>query len=293
MIKSMTAFATTETTAAGLTVTTEIRSYNSRHLDIALRISNGYLALEDKIKRLVAAHVGRGRVEIRVQIVDDSDAARALEIDWSRAEAYYAALEELRTRFDLKGDISLELFAGAADIVKRVETSLDRDALWPAVENGLRQALDELEAMRQKEGAFIARDIMDRLDHIGQILERVKNDCVDLLPFYQNRLKERIAALTRDTVEIDAARVAQEAAILADRSDISEEIVRAASHLEQFRDIMAADAPGGRKLNFLLQELNREFNTMGAKIGNAELAHVIIAAKAELEKIREQIQNVE
>ncbi|MBW2606785.1 MAG: DUF1732 domain-containing protein [Deltaproteobacteria bacterium] len=147
--------------------------------------------------------------------------------------------------------------------------------------------------MRSKEGNFIAADITKRLDYIENCLTQIKDKSHDLLAYYQQRLKERIDSLTKGIVEIELGRIAQEAAFLADRSDISEEIVRAASHLKQFRDIADSEESSGRKLNFLLQELNREFNTMGSKTEKAHISHIVVDVKSELEKIREQVQNVE
>jgi len=293
MIKSMTAFATAEHTLDELTVKTEIRSYNSRHLDIFLRIPPAYQLLEDKIKGLIADRVTRGRLEIRLQVDDRSDEALALEVDVSRAKALVAALKELKSQFDFKNDITLEMLIGAGGIIKPVEKLEKEDIIWPAVKNCINLVLDDLEAMRQKEGDFINKDFEHRLTFIKGCLKEIRKKSNGLLPLYQERLKERVALLTQDIVELDPARVAQEAAFLADRSDISEEIVRAESHLVQFNQIMNAVEPAGKKLNFLLQELNREFNTMGSKIGNAEVAYLIIDVKSELEKIREQVQNVE
>ncbi len=162
-----------------------------------------------------------------------------------------------------------------------------------AAKECLSRALIDLETMRTKEGDFIADDLQARLDFIETCLIKIKTDSSNLINQYQERLKERIAALTQETVELDPGRLAQEAAYLADRSDISEEVVRAESHVKQFRHIMGSEEPGGRKLNFLLQELHREFNTIGSKIGQAETSHRVVDVKAELEKIREQIQNVE
>jgi len=224
MIKSMTGYAAAEKTVEEISVAADMRAYNSRHLDIVLRIPPGYTALEEKMKRLIASRIARGRVEIRIQIKDESEQAIAFEIDRPRAQAIHAALEQLK----------------------------------------------DLEIMRQKEGDFIAGDLSTRLDFIAKGLAEIKSDAEALLPQYQERLKERIAALTRETVEIDPGRLAQEAAFLADRSDISEEIVRVGSHVKQFRHIMKSEEPGGRKLNFLLQELNREktqFFTAGAQSG--------------------------
>ena len=293
MIKSMTAFATVEKTVDELAVTVDIRSYNSRHIDIFLRVPPAYKSLEDRIKSLISNRVARGRVEVRVQIDDRAEEAAGLEIDYARATGVMAAFKELKSEFNLKNDITLDMLVGAGGIFKPVEKLPNEDVLWTAVKDCTSLALDDLEAMRQKEGDFIAEDIGRRLDFINDCLKQIKKGSKDLLVQYQERLKERISLLTQNMVELDLARVAQEAAFLADRSDISEEIVRAASHLNQFNLIMNAVEPAGRKLNFLLQELNREFNTMGSKIGNAEMAHLVIDVKSELEKIREQIQNVE
>lgn len=293
MIKSMTAFASVEKTVEELSVTVEIRSYNSRHLDLFLRISPAFQPLEEKIKGLITERVARGRIETRVHVDDSSDEASALEIDSARAKALVSAFKEIKNKFDLKNDITLEMVVGAGGIIKPVDKLQNEEGAWSAVKDCICLALDDLEAMRKKEGNFMAEDFRRRLDFINGGLKQIRKSASDLLVLYQDRLKERISTLTQGMVEIDPARIAQEAAFLADRSDISEEIVRAESHLNQFSEILNAVEPAGRKLNFLLQELNREFNTMGSKIGNAEVAHIVIEVKSELEKIREQIQNVE
>lgn len=289
----MTGFAAAEKKAGDVTVAVDIRSYNGRHLDVVVRLASGYMALEEKVKGLIAARILRGRVEARIQIKDESDQATAVQVDMDRAQAVYAALKRLQTGLNLSGDIGLDHLLGAGGILRAAETIDDPAGVWPPLEDCLGRALNDLEAMRKKEGDFIANDLGIRLDGISSSIQAIKKDSSMLLQYYQQRLIERIGALTRDTVEIDSGRIAQEAAFLADRSDISEELVRAASHIEQFRHIMGSDEPGGRKLNFLLQELHREFNTMGSKIGQADVSHRIVEVKAELEKIREQIQNVE
>lgn len=293
MIKSMTGYASAEKTDGELTVSIDIRSYNSRYLDVALRVPPNYAALEEKMKGLIAERIVRGRVEVKIQIKDASAEAMAYEIDRPRAKAINAALSQLRNEFRLKNDISMELLLSVGGIIKPVETAGETDLIWPTVEACLIRVLDEYETMRQKEGDFIAGDLARRLDYIEHCIGEIKGDSDGLLTHYQERLKERISALTREMVEIDPGRLAQEAAFLADRSDISEEIVRAESHVKQFRHIMRSNEPGGRKLNFLLQELHREFNTMGSKLGQLNTSHTVVNIKSELEKIREQIQNVE
>ena len=293
MVKSMTGYAAAEKTADAITVTADMRAYNNRHLDIVVRIPPSYMVLEDRIKALVAERIARGRVDIRLQIKDDSEQAVAFEIDQPRAKAVHNILGQLKKEFNLGNEIFLEHLLSLGGIIKPVDPADDPGILWETIKDCLNEGIDGLEQMRQKEGDFIANDLSARLTFIEQSTAEIKRVSQAVLEQYQERLKERIAVLTRETVEIDPARLAQEAAFLADRSDISEEIVRAESHVKQFRQIMAAEEPGGRKLNFLLQELNREYNTIGAKIGHADTSHKIVNIKSELEKIREQIQNVE
>ena len=293
MIKSMTGFATAEKTVKEITVSADIRAYNSKHLDVVLRTPSGYMPLEEKMKARLAERIARGRMEVNIQVKDQSEGAVAFEVDHARARALQSALTEIKKEFDLHNDISLELLMSMGGIIKPVEAVAEVESTWPLIEECLSLALDNLETMQKKEGDFIAGDLLKRLNYIDACLEEIINDSSDLLYHYQQRLKERISALTRETVELDPGRLAQEAAFLADRSDISEEIVRAKSHIRQFRHIMDSEEPGGRKLNFLLQELHREFNTMGSKVGQADTSHRIVDVKSELEKIREQIQNVE
>ncbi|UCG08164.1 MAG: YicC family protein [Desulfobacterales bacterium] len=293
MIKSMTAYATAQYSTHQLAVSAEIRSYNSRYFDLVLRIPSGYQSLEEKIKEYISGHVIRGRVEIKIQIEMDAADANGFEIDHAKAQSFYAALNQLKDAFGIKSEISMDLFLSPGGIIKPAEITMDTEAVWPSIRDCLQHALEELDAMRKREGDFIAQDLLKRLAHINLQLEQIRAESTGLLDMYQQRLKERISALTGDIVEIDPGRIAQEAAILADRSDISEEIVRAESHLKQFLHMMKSDEPAGRKLNFLLQELHREFNTMGSKIGNAEISHRIIDVKSELEKIREQTHNIE
>jgi uncharacterized protein (TIGR00255 family) len=293
MIKSMTGFAAAEVIDGDISVSADIRAVNSRYLDLALRIPPNYAGLEEKIKAVVNRKIARGRLEVKIQIKDATEGGVSFEIDWARAEGMYAALNQLADQLGLDSDITVDHLLSVGGMIKPVDTIDDSDKAWQTVDACLSRAIADLETMRCKEGDFIANDLFARLDLIETSLMDIKSSSADLIERYQERLKERIAVLTQETVEIDAARLAQEAAFLADRSDISEEIVRAESHIEQFRQIMRSDESGGRKLNFLLQELHREFNTIGSKIGHAETAHKVVEVKAELEKIREQIQNVE
>jgi uncharacterized protein (TIGR00255 family) len=293
MIKSMTAFARAETGDALRSVVAEIRSYNSRHLDLALRLPSAFAGLEDKIKGLVAAAVARGRVEVRLQIEAKTEEAVVVSVNALRAVAYYRALTELKKLVNIDAPVTLEQLVGMGDIIKPAEGENDAASFWPLIEKSLGLALSDLDTMRRREGEFIAADIGQRIDGIALILKRIEADASDLLEKFRDRLQERISALTDGIIAIDGDRIVQEAAIMAERSDITEEVVRAASHLAQFRSLMLAEEPAGRKLNFLMQELNREFNTIGSKTDMSAIAHMVVDVKAELEKIREQVQNVE
>jgi len=293
MIKSMTAFARNERTQDDLTVVTEIRSYNSRHLDVVLRLPHGYQGLEERIKALVGEYVERGRLEISLRIQEHTPAERCFEVDTEKAQALHGALKALQANLGLDRPLRMELFVNSAGVIRPAEGPIDLDARWSAVQACVAAALDDLEAMRCREGAFIAADFDMRLRLLESLAGDIARQTEGLVAQYQERLRQRIAVLTDEIVALDPQRLAQEAALLADRSDISEELVRVRSHLAQYRLIMQAGAPAGRKLNFLLQEFNREFNTMGAKAGKADIAYLIVDAKAEIEKLREQVQNVE
>ncbi|MGD8266781.1 MAG: YicC/YloC family endoribonuclease [Desulfobacterales bacterium] len=293
MLNSMTAFARSEVSRGGDVIVTEMRSYNSKNLDLVVRLPHVYQPLEERVKTKVAERLHRGRVEVRLDIREAADDVGAFEIDLPRAKAYYQALAALRDQLNLTGEIGLEMMVNAGGVIKAAENETDLERLGELIDGGLEQALEALVAMRRREGHSLEVDFRKRLQIIEARLAAVQSASRGLLAQYQQRLKERIDALTDGMIEIDPTRIAQEAALLADRSDIAEEIVRARSHLQQFRHIMNNESPAGRQLNFLIQEFNREFNTMGSKTGKAEISHLVVELKTELEKIREQVQNVE
>lgn len=293
MICSMTAFASSETVTENITVNMEVRSVNGRNLDINVRLPSRYLGLEERIRSALVKRLARGRIDVRVQIQDKAAESLTFDMDEDRAAAYYQALDRVRQKFRIETPISLDLLMDAGGIIKPVEVAPDPQACLAVVDECLESVADDLVAMRKTEGEFLARDFDARLTFIEERVRNIEAASADLPAHYQQRLQERIQALTRGLVEIDPARIAQEAALLADRSDISEELVRVYSHIEQFRDLIGSDEPAGRKLNFLIQEFNREFNTMGSKTGQVQISHMVVEVKAELEKLREQIQNVE
>jgi uncharacterized protein (TIGR00255 family) len=293
MIKSMTAYAIHQITGDSASISAEIRSYNSRFLDIVLRLPSHFIGFEDKIKNRVKETIHRGRIEIKLQVDHHTGDNITFQLDTQRATAYYNAISDLKKHLKIESPVTIEQLINLKDVIIAVEPEDDPVSTWPLIDECLRQAISDIDRMRQNEGTFISRDIHQRVEAISQRLTDIKTASRDLLDVYINRLKERIAVLTHGTIEIDADRITQEAAFLAERSDITEEIVRASSHIDQFHMIMNQGEPAGRKLNFLLQELNREFNTIGSKADKSVIAHIVVEVKAELEKIREQLQNVE
>lgn len=293
MMKSMTGYAGADLATDKLNLSVEIRGYNSRHLDIALKMPSRYAILEEKIKKAVSEMVTRGRVEIRLTITEQATAGDLFQVNEAMALGYRDALQRLTAACGLDESPSLALLAAKNGVIETAESVIHPDEIWQAVEETLLKALAEFDAMKQAEGASLAADLNGRLDFIDAAIRAIEEKTDSLTALYQEKLKLRIAALTQGVIEIDPVRIAQEAAVMADRSDISEEVVRASSHLTQCRRLMNASEPAGRPLNFLLQEFNREFNTMGSKAGDADIAHTIVRVKTELEKIREQIQNIE
>ncbi len=293
MIKSMTAFASETQTRNGITLSIEIRCYNARHLDMAIRLPAAHARLEDFVRQKVSGLIQRGRVEIRIGIATEAGESASFRVNESLADAYYHVLNRIRDRYGLADPVTLAQIAGTSGIIEPEDVAADMTDIQPVLEETLSVCLENLEKMRETEGYAIAADLAGRTDKIAQHIAQVEEKADGLPVLYKARLENRINELTHGMVEIDPGRIAQEAAFLADKCDISEEITRAKSHLDQFTKLMAGNAPAGKPLNFLLQEFSREFNTMGSKAGNAEISHVIVSAKTELEKIREQVQNIE
>ncbi len=293
MINSMTAYANAVKSEDALSVNIEIRSYNHRHLDIVFRLRQGCQYMENTLKQIIAKRLSRGRLEVRVHIKDESEEALAYTFDESKAAALHTVLSEIKERFQIDDPISLDLFTRWNGLIQPAEYQPDQEKQMAAAESCLDEALNALIEMRQREGRFLYDDFDGRIQRLETYLEAIQTESRGLFAFYQERLKERIRSLTEGVIEVDDSRIAQEAAFYAEKSDISEELVRIQSHLAQFRKCMDSPEPAGRKLNFLLQELNREFNTIGSKTEKANTSHAVVNAKAELEKLREQVQNVE
>lgn len=293
MIKSMTGFAYNESLSENYTITCEIKAYNSKTTDVAVRIPNAFRGLEDQVRTFLGKHFARGRVEVKVHIESLKENDNPFTVNWDKAQHFEEVLMEVSKRFEAPIHDKLRLLLSHSGMLSIGEKEADLAGVWAVLEPLLLKNIADLIIMQTNEGQAIAKDLAQRLNFLERQVKEIEPFAQNLIETYCAKLKERIKVLIADAVEPDSARLAQEAAILADKADISEEITRAYTHIGHFRTLMTDSEPAGRKLNFLLQELNREFNTMGSKIGNADVAYKIVEAKAEIEKIREQVQNIE
>ncbi|MCW8800075.1 MAG: YicC family protein [Desulfobacter sp.] len=294
MIKSMTAFAKVSHTLDTLTVDMTVRAYNSRFLDFSIYLPETCQPFEEEIKKIMGQFHARGRIEIRASLEDQSLDQDLFEVDTIKAKAYYNALKTVQETLSLSGDIALETVLGAKQVIVAAKPEVNLELLRSALCDTARNAAQALDHMRKREGENLYQDLTRRILDIEQRMAGVEAQAKTIPEVYKTRLKERLAVLTAEDGDcFDPVRLAQETALLADKSDVSEEIVRVHSHIKMFREVMDENESQGRKLNFLIQEFNREFNTIGSKAGNATLSHAVVDLKSELEKIREQVQNIE
>ena len=292
MLKSMTAFGRGQAPARDGAWVVELRCVNSRFLDPHFRLPHGLAGLEDRIKKLAATRLTRGRINLSVKATGAVEAPPKLLLNKPLVHEYRRVLDELKTELGMSNDPGLGPFLANRDLILVEDASPDLDQLWAELEPALSQALDEVDAMRSAEGANLAQDLSERLDVLDLLFSQAAAQAPQVVENYRTKLKDRIAQLMADP-EPDPQRLALEVAILGDKCDVTEEAVRAQSHLVQFHEALNASEPVGRKLDFLLQELNREANTMTSKLPDAKASQLCVEIKAELERLREQVQNIE
>lgn len=293
MIKSMTAFGSGVCQQGDRQYGVELRSVNHRYRDLVLRLPRNQQPLEEGLRTMIASRVSRGRVEASFQIeMTGETPPYELEINLPLADSYLKAFRQLAEHAGLSQEMRLESLLQMKDVLVTKPQSEDMDMTREGFHTALGRALDDLEEMRIREGDAILKDFDDRLHRLEAYLETVQTRAPELPDVYQRRLTEKIGSLLCGA-EADPARLAQEVAFLAERSDITEEIVRTQSHLKQFWDYLSGDDPVGRRLDFLIQEINREVNTLGTKASDTAISQIAVEMKAELEKLREQVQNVE
>ncbi len=293
MIKSMTAYGRGEVQQGDVVLIAEIRSVNNRFRDIILRIPKNYQIFDNDLRAIISSRIRRGRVEVSIQMEDNGVAdPYDLELNVPLVNSYFKIFEQLREQFGLDKEIRLESLCQMKDVILYKPEPVDIDKMRPYFQEVVTLALDSLDLMRTKEGESIEADLSKRLDMLEGYVNEVEERAPHLVEEYRKRLQDNIAQMLND-LTVDESRLAQEVAFFAEKSDITEEMVRLRSHLKQFREYLLIDEALGRRLDFLIQEMNREVNTLGSKASESHISRVVVEMKAELEKLREQIQNVE
>lgn len=290
--KSMTGFGRGEATADGKVWLAEIRCVNNRFLDLKIKLPRRYAQLEERIKQKISSCHQRGRVDLLLSVSGDFSDQQKVSVNLGLAREYHDALSQLTDELSLDGSGKLALLAHYPDIIVREQAEEDIEQVWPLLDTALTVAIEQCEVMRQTEGVALQQDIAERIVSFEKTVDSVEAALPQILVTRRQKLEERLEKLLGG-VQLDPQRLAQEVAILADKSDVTEELVRLRSHIQQFQSSLAEDGAVGRKLDFLIQEFLREVNTLASKINDANIAHLTVELKGELEKIREQVQNIE
>lgn len=292
MIKSMTGYGKSEQTIDSLNVTVEIKSVNHRYFEFSARVPREYGFLEEKLKKYCNSLITRGKVECYVSVEDLEEREMEVNVNETLAAGYVKALKELSERFGLKDDISAVTLSRYPDVITLHKASEDEERIWIAVKTVAETAVSKFIEMRETEGSKLRGDILSRADYIIECVEFIEGRSPETVREYNEKLKQRMKELLGDAA-VDEQRLLNEAAIYADKIAVDEETVRLRSHISQLREFMNSSEAIGRKLDFLVQEINREANTIGSKAQDVDIAKKVIAIKAEVEKIREQVQNIE
>ena len=288
----MTGYGRGEAVLHDRTITVEVRAVNNRYLDCAVKIPRLYVFAEEAIKAQVQSQVGRGKVDVFVTI--DATAADKVAVTLNRpvVDGYYAALTQMRETYDLAEPVSLSLLSRFPDVFLVEKEQGDADVIAGDILQVLSQALTDFNAMRAREGAKLADDVRAKAGTIASLVTQVEQRSPETVAAYREKLRQRMEEVLENT-QIDESRILTEAALFADKVAVDEETVRLRSHLAQLEEMLQAEGPIGRKLDFLIQEFNREANTIGSKCSDVALSRVVVDLKGEIEKIREQVQNIE
>ncbi len=292
MIRSMTGYGTAELERDGQRLSAEVRSVNHRFCEVSIRAPRLVSLFEDQIRQLIQDRFSRGKISVALTWSGVGESGEVLKLNEPVVERYVALLDQLRSRYHLEASLDVSTLATLPDVFTWEHSALSDEETWSLVKTVLDRACENMNAMKAREGESLARDLEKRLKIIRTELDRV----VERAPFRPIEAKEKLTGRLKvmlEDVEMDPARLAQELALMADRLDCTEECVRLSAHLDQFRSLMEGPELAGRKLNFLLQEMNREANTIGSKANDVEIAHAVIVIKEEIERVREQVQNVE
>ncbi|MCI7327502.1 YicC/YloC family endoribonuclease [Hornefia butyriciproducens] len=294
MIKSMTGFGRGEFSDGKWNVTVEIRTVNHRYCDIAVRMPRRYSFVEDKVRKTIREKISRGKADVSILVENITESDVTIRLNEPVADQYIENLNRLKNEFRLDGEISLSLIAQMPEVLKQIPDVEDEEEMTRCILTPVLQAAENLEEMRAEEGRKLAQDLLMRADLIRELVSRIEVKADDVPREYAKRLRDRIGELLEGSVEIPEDRIMVEAAIFADKCNITEELTRLKSHMDQMKTIITeSSGADGKKLDFLVQEMNREANTIGSKANNLEITSLMLQIKAEIEKIREQVQNIE
>ena len=292
MIRSMTGYGREQSFCGNRNILVEIRSVNHRYYEFSSRVPRVYAYLDEKLKSFLNGSISRGKVEVSVSIMNNEESDVLIEVNRSVAEQYINALRKVNEVLDLRDDLSLSQITRFPDVFNVQKTVEDEDEVWQAVESVAKAALEKFVAMREREGLKMKEDILSKLDEIEKMVGFIEANAPQMVENYRTRLYNKLKDVLEDK-NIDEQRIITEAAIFSEKVAVDEETVRLRSHISQFRELLETDGPVGRKLDFLVQEMNREVNTTGSKVQDLELTRTVVDMKSEIEKIREQIQNIE
>ncbi len=292
MIKSMTGYGRFEGVIDGRRTVFEIKSVNHRYFELQCRVPRGCGFLEETIKNLLAERVSRGKIDVYVSIEADENVAADVRINKSVARGYLVAIQEMCEFYGLRNDVTVSTIAGYPDVLTVSKAPENEEKLSEIVKTAGEQALESFIEMREREGEKLKNDVLERGKNIISIVEQIEERSPKIVEEYRNKLYERLKEVL-DSTTIDPQRILTEAALFADKTAVAEETVRLRSHFAQLENMLNSDMAIGRKLDFIVQEMNREANTIGSKVCDADLAHKVVDIKADIEKIREQIQNIE
>ena len=291
-ILSMTGYGSAKGTVEGLNITAELKSVNNRYLDVSVRLPRGFLFAEEAIKAAVQQHISRGKVDVFLTVDSSQAADTVVRVNEPLLRAYLDALDSIAAEHGLQNDVTALSVARFPDVLSVEKAEADQDALRAGLVALMDEALAEYDRMRLREGQKLREDVESRLVTIEALVTEVETHAPETVEAYHNRLRQKLESVLEGK-DVDEARVITECAVFADRVAVDEETVRLRSHIAQMRQMLAAGSPFGRKADFLIQEFNRESNTIGSKCQNADIAKVVVDLKSEIEKIREQIQNIE
>lgn len=292
MIKSMTGYGSAKGTVEGLDIHVELKSVNNRYLDCSVRLPRSFLFAEDMVKSLVQKHISRGKVDVFLNVDSSAAGDMTVRVNEGLLKGYVEAIGHIAEEYGLTNDISALSVARFPDVLTVEKRDLDAEAISAGMEKIVEAALQDFDSMRLREGEKLCEDVLSRLETISSLVSQVEEKAPEAVAAYRQRLEQKMAEVL-GTAGIDENRILAEAAVFADHIAVDEETVRLRSHMSQLRTMIQGNSPTGRKIDFLIQEFNREANTIGSKCQNSEIAHVVVDLKSEIEKIREQIQNIE